>query len=201
MPPLASNVTTPPPSDPLASLRDIHSPEPISSLPAVGWWLLGGIALIAISAITLLLWRRWQSNRYRRQALAHVTEIEQSNQTHQQQRQRLNQLLKRTALSVYPRHLVSGLYGQAWCELLDRSLGKKACSGSERYGLELYDANTQDSTIEAKRLQQAMKFARYWIQKHQQQWIPPAAIESLVNNPNRNISTPNSIPAAGEQNA
>ena len=58
------------PQDPLAQLRDIHLPEPVSWWPpAPGWWLLAVLVLIALVAISVFFYKRYQHNSFRRQAL------------------------------------------------------------------------------------------------------------------------------------
>ena len=44
-------------NDPLAQLRDIHLPPPVDpGLPAIGWWLLAGLAM---AALCWIVWWGW----------------------------------------------------------------------------------------------------------------------------------------------
>ncbi|MEE8059638.1 MAG: DUF4381 domain-containing protein [Pseudomonadales bacterium] len=141
-----------PEQDPLAQLRDIHLPDAVSSWPpAPGWWILTimAIALLAVGLYKLSQWIR--SNRYRRQAIKQLAELEQYGANKTEYLQRLNQLLKQTALIGYSKggysksqisnlHAskisatetnatqakatathVAGLSGQQWLTFLDRS--------------------------------------------------------------------------------
>ena len=56
--------------DPLAQLRDIHLPPPISWWPlAPGWWILIFAGTFASIWLTKTLVQTYRSNLYRRQAL------------------------------------------------------------------------------------------------------------------------------------
>ncbi|MFG1464265.1 DUF4381 domain-containing protein [Xanthobacter sp. DSM 24535] len=69
----AFSLPEPPPSlpgapaeDPLAGLRDIHLPMPVSFWPlAPGWWMLAGLLLLLALLAALLEWRRRQTLAYR----------------------------------------------------------------------------------------------------------------------------------------
>jgi len=113
--------------DPLAQLRDIHVPETIDTWPpAPGWWLLAVLAIAAIGAAAWWLYRRWRGNRYRREALAELESLrrdfEESGDTHDFL-ERFSALLKRVALTHYPRESVANLTGERWVEFLDRTIG------------------------------------------------------------------------------
>jgi hypothetical protein len=100
-------------------------PEPIAWLPSTpGWWVaLAWVVALAIIALRHLLARRRQG-RYRREASAHLDEIA-ARATDDPARAagEISALLKRTALAVYPRDEVAGLYGDAWASFLVSSSG------------------------------------------------------------------------------
>lgn len=116
-----------PSADPLAALRDIHQPGLIETWPpAPGWWLLALLALLALIAGCVSLARRWRANRYRREARAELEQLLLDWQQHQDDQayvDALQHLLKRTALTRFPREAVAGLTGEAWVQFLDRSTG------------------------------------------------------------------------------
>jgi len=107
--------------DPLAELRDIHLPPAIESWPpAFGWWLLATMSLIAIFfALKYLLGLR-NKNAYRREAKKTLDRLFRASE-HDQQAFLLsyNSLLKRVALTAYPRDQVANLTGEAWVAFLD----------------------------------------------------------------------------------
>ena len=83
--------------DPLAKLRDIHSPEAIPFWPpAPGWWVLALIALICAILITRFLLRRQRGRIYRLEALKKLDDIL-ATQQHSRKIQYLFLLLRQTA--------------------------------------------------------------------------------------------------------
>jgi hypothetical protein len=113
--------------DPLAGLHDIRLPEAIHSvLPAPGWWLLGLLILALLGYGSYRLWRYWRSNAYRREALLELTQLQANWRQHNDSVEYLRQftlLLKRVALTHYPRQTVAALTGDAWVSFLDATLG------------------------------------------------------------------------------
>jgi len=89
--------------DPLAQLRDIHLPEPISWWPpAPGWWVL---ALLSLAVLGYGLYRFIQhrrNNLYRRQALAELELCYQSNPQPDMFSHQVLALLRRTSRAAYP---------------------------------------------------------------------------------------------------
>lgn len=107
--------------DPLAELRDIHLPPAIESWPpAFGWWVLAALSLTAIFFALKYLLSLWKKNVYRREAKKYLDQML-SNSEHDQQAFLLNynSLLKRVALTAYPRDQVAHLTGEAWVAFLD----------------------------------------------------------------------------------
>ncbi len=110
-------------NDPLSALRDIHLPEPPGFWPpAPGWFIL--ILLTLAVALYVAYWwhhRYGKLRRLQKLALADLNTIQQHYaETHdaQQAAEQLNQLLKRLALSFYPRTDVASLQGSAWLDFL-----------------------------------------------------------------------------------
>jgi Domain of unknown function (DUF4381) len=100
-------------SGPLDSLHDFYRPLPPSWRPqTVGWYVVFAIAALLLLWLSLHLIRRWQQNRYRREALTELARIEAT---------QFSALLKRTALSAWPREEVASLSGPAWLRFLDSS--------------------------------------------------------------------------------
>ncbi|MBE2293389.1 MAG: DUF4381 domain-containing protein [Phycisphaerales bacterium] len=115
-----------PTTDPLANLRDIHLPEPISWWPpAPGWWLLALLLLLIIVGL-LGLWRYRRRQTPRRAALAELARLRvdfQRDGDSTATAAGISALLRRLALSYFPRNQVAGLVGEAWLQFLDRSGG------------------------------------------------------------------------------
>ncbi len=110
-------------ADPLAQLRDYHLPEPVSWWPpAPGWWLLAGLLLMAMLGLGWWLLRRRKRRAPLRAARAELQALHadwQLDGDDQDFAKGLSQLLRRYALSRFPRKQVAGLSGEDWLNFLD----------------------------------------------------------------------------------
>ncbi|CAK0763606.1 DUF4381 domain-containing protein [Gammaproteobacteria bacterium] len=110
----------------LNQLRDIHLPTPISWWPpAFGWWFLAGLVLV-LAVLGIWLFRRHRAERWRRVALSELIQLRHHYRAgtinaHDTVR-RLSMLLRRIALTRFPRLEVASLYGEAWLAFLDSAL-------------------------------------------------------------------------------
>ena len=140
----------------LDNLRDIAEPVPVSWWPlAPGWWVV-----IAVTAVTLLAfgyraWQRWKANAYRRAALAELHSATSDAD--------VAEVLKRTALSAFPRTNVASLTGAAWCRWL-----------SDTCGVDIPDIVSQRLAAGvfrdgATRTRELVEFAKRWINDHKNQ--------------------------------
>lgn len=158
----------------LQQLHDIVEPAaPAFWPPAPGWYFIG-IALLLLIALSLVwLWRRWQTNAYRRQALGELAALRanaHSIKTPQAQITALATLLRRVALHGAVREEVACLTGDAWVAYLGRhsipppspDVAKLLCMGPyanlaignqavDKYGAEL---------------EAAVAYVDYWIREH-----------------------------------
>ena len=109
--------------DPLAQLRDLHLPQAVADWPpALGWWLLAGLVLFGLVWFMRALYRRYQSNAYRRFAQRELTAIVAEHATTQDARRALSALqflMKRVAMTAFNRAEVATLTGVAWTQFLD----------------------------------------------------------------------------------
>ena len=107
-------------------LRDLHLPESIGWWPlAPGWWLLMGLAIVAIAYGLVRAYQRRQRNAARRYALRELARYEAEFRKHQDPvtlAKQLSQLLRRGMLAYAPRTEVAGLTGEAWLRWLDRGM-------------------------------------------------------------------------------
>lgn len=144
--------------------------------PAPGWyWIMCLLALLA----AVMLWRalvRWQRNCYRREALAELARIEAAVQaagpgedSADKALPALAELLKRAALTAYPRAQVAALTGPAWFAFLDETGGTQFSAG---LGAVLAQGNYQTGEQTGERDDTAVHTAdiarevRHWIRQH-----------------------------------
>lgn len=144
--------------DPLAQLRDIHLPAPVSWWPpAIGWWLL-----LLLSCLCVVggwwLWRRHQSALSKRVALSEWQRITQLQPA--QQLVALSTLLRRCALVWYPRHEVAAIVGDAWLSFLDFSGNTNQFSQGPGQVLALGPYQCQPPTTS---LQELQSLCQQWI--------------------------------------
>ncbi len=143
-------------------LRDIHSPPtPAAWPPAPGWWLLGALLLLALALAARLGWRRWHRQRRRRRILAELDAVR-ARRHGADFIAGVSELLKRVALSRFPRLDVAALTGSDWLAFLDRTGG----DGQFRQGAgqvlgEGPYAPASDCDTEA-----LLKLARDWLKRN-----------------------------------
>lgn len=106
--------------DPLAALRPLHTPMPVSWWPpAPGWW----IAVLLLTVCSILIYRYRKKRVAQRAALYELKWLASNRNDVKQPASRLNQLLKRYALVCWPAKEVAGLSGQSWLTFLDHNGG------------------------------------------------------------------------------
>ncbi len=156
----------------LQNLHDIVTPAPVSWLPpAPGWYALGLTVALLLAWFMALIYQRWQSNRYRREALLELAQLEKrltGSKPDNQAFSRLPQLLKRTAIAAYGRHRVASLSGDEWLVFLDET-GSGDCF-TKGGGRILNDCSCQPLTrlaeISQEQVKELYKAINHWIKKH-----------------------------------
>jgi len=150
----------------LQNLNDIVVPGPVDWWPpAPGWYVLGAIALIAFVVLAARQWRRWQGNRYRRQAMLELSSIRE--QTSAEKLQQLPVLLKRAALSIWPREDVASLTGRDWHRFLDESAAMdEFCSGAGDILDQLAYTGSDSAVLADPELQQVLDATEFWLKNH-----------------------------------
>lgn len=102
--------------DPLAELKDIHLPDPISWWPlAIGWWLLLAIIIILAAVLIAKYRQHRQKTLIKRAALAQLAREDLSTQE-------LLSLLKSSCMNYYPRIDCAQLYGPQLSQYLTEKL-------------------------------------------------------------------------------
>jgi hypothetical protein len=136
-------------------------PDPVSMVPQTAGWavlaclLAGGTAILLVRA-----WRRWRADAYRRAGLLALDAAGADAAA-------IAEVMRRAALSAWPRAEVASLTGRGWLVFLDESGGKSAFSGRPA-GAELLQAPYGRSIGPASAELQAA--ARSWMRGHR---VPP----------------------------
>ena len=153
----------------LQNLNDIVVSGPVAWWPlAPGWYVLGAIAMIALLVVAVRQWRRWQQNRYRRQAMLELSSIREQGSV--ESLQQLPVLLKRAALSAWQREEVATLTGRAWHRFLDQSAGMdRFCAGAGDTLDQLAYAGSNEPLPAGPELQQALEATEFWLKNHRSQ--------------------------------
>jgi hypothetical protein len=161
-------------SDPasLQNLNDIVLPATVGWWPlASGWYVVIGLGLAGLAWFSYRSLHRWRNNRYRREALHELQLLENGIDDASERDanlRRLPALLKRTALSVYPRHQVASLSGQKWIEFLNSTVGTPSFTEATGNTLILVSYSTGDlSNIGPKDAQALLKSSKTWLKNHQ----------------------------------
>ncbi len=155
----------------LERLHDVLLPPAVPWWPpAPGWeWVLGGLAVAGLVAIAVLT-HRWQSNRYRREALAELRCIEKRLDVATERENAVAAmagLLKRCALSGFPRAKVAALTGPSWAEFLDRTGRSTAFSnGVARHLSEALYPSAGGVTLDESTAREVTVAVRHWIRSH-----------------------------------
>ncbi|MEE4192184.1 MAG: DUF4381 domain-containing protein [Halieaceae bacterium] len=96
----------------IKGIEEVLPPQPVSWWPATpGWLVLAALLLALLARWGYRRWRRWQADRYRREALARLAAL---GGHPGQQLEATAIILKSTALAAFPRRDVAHLSGKAW---------------------------------------------------------------------------------------
>jgi hypothetical protein len=155
-------------------IKEIILPEPVSYIPqTVGWWILfsGVILLFAWWAFRhYVIWRR---NRYRREALMELAEIEQQLNRKPERISALaamSTLVKRTAIHAFGRSSVAELSGQTWLEFLDQTGSTDGFSQGPGRLLPEFSYAKQETLNETSKenIEQVLALVKDWILRHKE---------------------------------
>lgn len=148
----------------LQLLNDIVTPPPVPWWPpAPGWYVLAALALLAAAWLAIRYLQKWRRNRYRREALGQLARL----RSEPSAARELPVLLKRAALSAWPRREVAQLNGAEWRRFLDESAGMDRFSGETGELLErLAYAGSADQACTAEQLQLVFDAAETWLKQH-----------------------------------
>ena len=155
----------------LQNLNDIAMPA------AIGWWPLApgwyAVTAMLLAALAWSCWRwlqRRSRNRYRREALQNLAFLEQGLQDPEQRNASLRQLpvlLKRTALSAYPRSQVASLSGKDWHDFLNSKVKNTLFDESTLVTLDRVAYSSGDlSNVDPQAAASLFEASEAWLKSH-----------------------------------
>ncbi len=156
----------------LQNLNDIVLPATVGWWPlAPGWYVLTGLLLIALAWFSYRSLQRWINNRYRRTALTELQLLAEGIQNTEKRNSSLRQLpvlLKRAALSAYPRKQVATLSGDDWYGFLNSQVNKPLFTGPVTGLLDNIAYSTGDlSAVDAQATTVLLDAIKHWLKHHQ----------------------------------
>lgn len=141
----------------LSDLHDIVLPPPPSWWPlATGWYVLFALLLITLIFFGIRQWVSYRRNAYRREALLLLKKSTSNSE--------VATILRRTALTCFPRSEIAQLQGKDWIQWLEAHAPLSA-SPSVRESLTCSLYSTTTSTESAKS-PEVYEYARSWVRQH-----------------------------------
>jgi hypothetical protein len=162
---------TPDPAS-LQNLNNIVLPEAVGWWPlASGWYFLLGLLLIVLTWFTYTTIKNRTNNRYRRAALHQLELLSQEINKTDKRDSVLRQipiLLKRTALTVYPRRQLASLTGKSWHDFLNSKVSTPSFTESSCNSLDSISYSVEDlDTVDAEAASELLKACKHWLKHHQ----------------------------------
>jgi len=150
----------------LQNLHDIVVPPPVSWWPpAPGWYAVAVLGFAALMLLAYQSWKRWRRNRYRGEALRELQRLRKA--AAQADLRQLPVLLKRAALSAWPRNEVAALVGADWHRFLDESAQMNCFTSGVGETLDrLAYARDRDAWPSQEQAKAALDAAERWLKRH-----------------------------------
>jgi len=132
-----------------------------------GWYVLGALLLLLIIVVAWLLIRHYMRNRYRREAIKSLLQIENmyaAKNNYTDLVYETNMLAKRVAMSTYGRPSVAGLRGEEWINYMNSKWRKKSFNTND--ALLLTNNLYTFSPLPAEQASLFVSKTKDWIRKH-----------------------------------
>ncbi|OLF54288.1 DUF4381 domain-containing protein [Pseudomonas chlororaphis] len=155
----------------LEQLQEIGLPAAISYAPQTwGWAVLLGLLVVTVSLVSARRYWQWRRNRYRREALARLAELNDHDDQVDALRE-LPELLKRVALSMPSSSLAPGnvgaLGGEDWQRFLaSHSPQPLPADFSQRLAQLAYAPETTLRALPDDQRQQLFDICKRWVELH-----------------------------------
>lgn len=151
-------------------LQEIALPAPVSYAPQTwGWWVLLGVVLMAVLLVGARRYWQWRRDRYRREALVRLAQL-QSSAGQLGALRELPELLKRVALSMptaIPQGTVGALGGEDWQAFLVRhSAQPLPADFSQQLALLAYAPDATVQAWPADQREQLFNTCKHWVEHH-----------------------------------
>ena len=144
---------------PLDKLHDFYQPPAPPWTPhTVGWYVVFAIIGLLLMWCVVHFIHRWNANRYRREALRELTLAPADG---------ISALLKRAALSAWPREKVAPLSGDAWLSFLSTTSSDDSFQRSP--GNRLEEIALRPAALSSEDEEGLRKIAEHWIRRHRVQ--------------------------------
>ncbi|EGG28935.1 hypothetical protein IMCC3088_2395 [Aequoribacter fuscus] len=154
----------------LRSFIEPEFPEQISLWPQTpGWWLLLALIVVLIIRTVWRIRQRYLANRYRREALAELSEIKLRLKENSKEAVRdIAPLLKATAVAAAGREAMSNLQGLAYAQALSELAPDEECLPIEQLEYLAY-APLVEEELELIDLEAVIADVERWIIRHRVQ--------------------------------
>lgn len=167
----------------LQNLNDIVLPGAVGWWPlANGWYYLIGTLLVGLAWFAYVSIRNWNSNRYRRAALHQLQLLAQDIEDTEKRDAGLRQipvLLKRTALSVYPRSQLASLSGKNWLDFLNSKVSTASFTEPTAGLLDNLSFSVGAlNTVDTKAADELLSACKHWLQHHQPDPLQKPGLET-----------------------
>lgn len=155
----------------IEQLKELPLPAPVSYLPQTwGWVALLVIVLLAGAVWAARRYWQWRRDRYRREALARLNQLERALNHDSGQipaLRELPELLKRVALSMPGQPDVATLSGDAWQQFLaSRSREALPLDFSQQLASLAYGPDAQLRALSTAQRQQLLSQCKQWVEHH-----------------------------------
>lgn len=155
----------------LDRMHDLVAPPPVPWWPpAPGWYWVLGMLAVALVWLTGRAFSHWQKNRYRREAIAEYRRLT-ARLSGEELLTALADLLKRAAVSAFPRAGVASLTGDRWLAFLDKTARMDGFSSETGKLLESAAYGTTRGKPDEKHYETAA-LVGHWLKHHRVERSP-----------------------------
>ena len=164
--------------DPLAQLKDIHTPQGVDWWPlAWGWWVAALLLVALLCGLIYIMVRHVRFNRARREAIA----LHKNLSVDAHYPAKANQLLKRVTLHYFDAGYSAAAYGSAWQQLLLNCLSDKHQAKAKSGMAALSQSPYQPAAPDSEQLTEMHQAVSLWLQKARLKQAPESVSSAEVS--------------------